>query len=900
MNEASNWTQAYRAFASGPVPVQAGDVLEYEVYLHLDSPGIGGIDLINTDGTSWRQVAGWADEDGIPGHPAANLAPKAFGRWHHRRLPVPPELDGKTVDRWLVAVDGRFAACSAPAAWYDHVVMTRAGQRLATLYDGGGLALDEAHLMSPNVGWAQLRSAPERPSDTQTGGFFFYWYDAPGANAYPEQMRFHPYGLIGDPWNGYAGGYYSLTNAAWWEAEFQDMKRAGMDTAALICWGEHPSQATNFKTSKLPSTLVPALERSGVGIRIIMFDDTTSQCCEWNEANGRGYTVNTRMPLSDLANWAYFYDRKIKPFFEAVPRQYWATHNGQPLEAGGRPVIITYTAAWFRDVGTHGTALWEWIKQRFAADFTQGGVGIVPWLIHETSWYAAGAGGPADGRYAWGAATNDGSRFDRGGFVVASIGPGYDDRPIRTPGKVADRHDGGRLSGSFRAQAAEQVNLLMVETWNELWEGTSLQRCRDYTGTAGPLADTHYLDLFRSLVSGGIGLHEDDATFLRTWEMPTQARRTSMRRVSIRNDGRSRWDHAYTLGGVLLNPSTGQPVAGSQRSLAEIPPTVSGQEIAVDFTLPTDWPFDGTYLLRLGVLRNGEWIASGSRPTRSVQLNPSDVTAPGRVSQFTATAGARRIVLAWTNPTTSDFYSTLIRMSTSSSPSSPTAGEFVAHRPAGPGGADSVIVHSLPPGQTVYFSAFTQDRVGNWSSRSTASAMPVAGDQPPAVAIDLAAQRYDARTFALTWTLPTDPDVRGAMVRYRMDRYPIDPADGDLLCDVPAQPGSRNSFIHTALPEGQVVYYAVFVRDVNLRYSAGLPARVTPQLELDQDLDGDVDQTDFGFFQACMTGPAIAQLDPACAWARLDVDADVDLNDFWIFQHCLGKAGLPADPGCAP
>lgn len=67
----------------------------------------------------------------------------------------------------------------------------------------------------------------------------------------------------------------------------------------------------------------------------------------------------------------------------------------------------------------------------------------------------------------------------------------------------------------------------------------------------------------------------------------------------------------------------------------------------------------------------------------------------------------------------------------------------------------------------------------------------------------------------------------------------------------------------------------------------------------DQDRDGDVDQEDFGIFQACYSGSGRIQRDPACRFARLDHDVDVDLNDFGIFQGCLSGPNIPADPDCA-
>ena len=66
----------------------------------------------------------------------------------------------------------------------------------------------------------------------------------------------------------------------------------------------------------------------------------------------------------------------------------------------------------------------------------------------------------------------------------------------------------------------------------------------------------------------------------------------------------------------------------------------------------------------------------------------------------------------------------------------------------------------------------------------------------------------------------------------------------------------------------------------------------------DFDQDGDVDQSDFGRLQACLTGPGMAQNDPACAPARLD-DEDVDRDDTAILQGCMSGPNVPAGPDCA-
>lgn len=70
-----------------------------------------------------------------------------------------------------------------------------------------------------------------------------------------------------------------------------------------------------------------------------------------------------------------------------------------------------------------------------------------------------------------------------------------------------------------------------------------------------------------------------------------------------------------------------------------------------------------------------------------------------------------------------------------------------------------------------------------------------------------------------------------------------------------------------------------------------------PRIPGDFDRDGDVDQIDFGWLQACFSGsgnPAPS----ACDAARLDDDNDVDQNDFGVFQACMSGSHVPGNPDC--
>jgi len=59
-----------------------------------------------------------------------------------------------------------------------------------------------------------------------------------------------------------------------------------------------------------------------------------------------------------------------------------------------------------------------------------------------------------------------------------------------------------------------------------------------------------------------------------------------------------------------------------------------------------------------------------------------------------------------------------------------------------------------------------------------------------------------------------------------------------------------------------------------------------------------VDQTDFGFFQRCMSGTGVQQDDLNCADGRLDYDSDVDAYDVLLFTGCLSGPDVAADPNC--
>ncbi|MFI5297907.1 MAG: hypothetical protein ACHREM_07380, partial [Polyangiales bacterium] len=114
---------AYWQCSNSSRTILTGDYVEYDVYLVTSIAGLGGIDIENTDGTYWRDYSGWADQNGIAGHPSADLTPYASGQWYHRSLAVPPAAIGKTIGRWDV-VDQSGNVSQTALAYYANLVIT--------------------------------------------------------------------------------------------------------------------------------------------------------------------------------------------------------------------------------------------------------------------------------------------------------------------------------------------------------------------------------------------------------------------------------------------------------------------------------------------------------------------------------------------------------------------------------------------------------------------------------------------------------------------------------------------------------------------------------------------------------------------------------------------------------
>ena len=83
----------------------------------------------------------------------------------------------------------------------------------------------------------------------------------------------------------------------------------------------------------------------------------------------------------------------------------------------------------------------------------------------------------------------------------------------------------------------------------------------------------------------------------------------------------------------------------------------------------------------------------------------------------------------------------------------------------------------------------------------------------------------------------------------------------------------------------------------NVGFSPIYTVRIGRLNESDHDGDRDVDQTDFGFLQSCLSGASVA-FQAGCQKADLDADNDVDGDDIQLFLGCMSGAGVQANEDC--
>ena len=128
------------------------------------------------------------------------------------------------------------------------------------------------------------------------------------------------------------------------------------------------------------------------------------------------------------------------------------------------------------------------------------------------------------------------------------------------------------------------------------------------------------------------------------------------------------------------------------------------------------------FKIRCRDLRGNE---SETKNQRFTTLSLPDTTAPANVSNFEAIPGDQQITLQWQNPTDTDFKIVRIMRSQDFYPQNPWEGKLIFE-----GTTTSFVDANLTNGKRYYYTAFSYDFVGNFSSGAVVSAVPRIGEVP--------------------------------------------------------------------------------------------------------------------------------------------------------------------------
>jgi Domain of unknown function (DUF5010) len=243
------------------------------------------------------------------------------------------------------------------------------------------------------------------------------------------------------------------------------MLDAGIDFALPDYWGEpgqynrHVAPAPDrnlFATQGIPPMVqaLQQLEQSGRQFKIGMFFDTS--------------ILNNEDLTTDRGKQIFY--ATIRDYFSRIPPRYWAAIDG-------RPIVWLYDA---QRVSAFDQSTFDYVYAQFATDFG----GLQPWIVREQQWYTSRSPGEAvvlhtEGVYAWGAAPFGYNPDPR--LTVAAVGPGFtsaDESGPEVPNTPRD--DGAYYRSAWDQALASGRKIAVVETWNELDEGTGILNTREF------------------------------------------------------------------------------------------------------------------------------------------------------------------------------------------------------------------------------------------------------------------------------------------------------------------------------------------------------------------------------------------------------------------------------------
>ena len=337
----------------------------------------------------------------------------------------------------------------------------------------------------PWVAQEELSGAPERHGKREIGAVLMFFFDCPGkTNCSMDWANTHAPGMDGPvPSLGVKPGesaVYHPSQAGFWRRELSDAKYAGLSFLMPNTYGP------DIEDGKL-APLAEALRSLDSPIKVALFDDT------WTWGQAEFSELWRRKPdLSDTEAAARaIYEHKWRPFFSQLDKKYW-------YRFAGRPFIYFYNAGTL-EPRTRAAAVVARLKALFKADF-----GEEPFVDVDVAYFDDPAmAETADARFKWMTFDVPQRRYRAtlGGHVIDHAMVRWDAINRDRPGQLANQFDrcvkGGQILRRVLADSRD-ADLLVLATWNDLGEGTGVNRNYDYWADGHWLPPHYFMQLIRN------------------------------------------------------------------------------------------------------------------------------------------------------------------------------------------------------------------------------------------------------------------------------------------------------------------------------------------------------------------------------------------------------------------
>jgi hypothetical protein len=335
----------------------------------------------------------------------------------------------------------------------------------------------------------ELSGAPERTVKREIGAVLMFFFHCPDdTNCKMNWANTHAPGMDArHPLLGFGkekDGYYVADNPGFWRRELLDAQWAGLSFLMPNTYGP------DIEEGQLKH-LMTALDSIEDPPKIAFFDDTWT----WGEPYFSEFWKQ-KPNLKDTEKTAkLLYDAKWKPFFKQIDKKYWYRFKGQPF-------VYFYNSGKL-EPRNHTAPVIAAMKALFKKDF-----GEEPFVSVDSAYFEdTRMKDTADGEFKWFTFQTPGkrSRSTLKGHTLDHAMVKWDpvgrDRPegIARPGDLLVKDD--KLLAKV-LEDSRDAELLVLATWNDLGEGTGVNRNYDYYAHGQWLAPNHFMKMIRDSQSG--------------------------------------------------------------------------------------------------------------------------------------------------------------------------------------------------------------------------------------------------------------------------------------------------------------------------------------------------------------------------------------------------------------